>query len=65
MEPHIRSAQHARDTRDVVTYLYVVMQDTWNTYDSGARVSKGALHPKMMKSQKTDNSIAFLALKNP
>ena len=65
MEPDIRSAQHARDTHDVVTYLYGVMQDMWDTYGSGARVSKGALHPKMMKLKKTEKSIVFLALKNP
>ena len=34
-------------------------------YDSGATISKVALHPKMMKLQEADNSSAFLALKNP
>ena len=61
----MRSARHARDTREVVTYLYGVMQDMQDTYDSGATVTKVALHPKMMKLQKKDNSSAFLALKTP
>ena len=46
VELDVKSAQHVRDTRDVVTYLYGVMQDMQDLYDSGARVNKGALHPK-------------------
>ena len=62
------SAQDARDTRDVVTYLYGVVQHTQhmqNMYDSGARVSNVALHPKVMTFRKADTSIEFLSLKNP
>ena len=47
----MRSARHARDTRDVVTHWYGVMQDMKDTYGSGATVSKVALDPKMMKLQ--------------
>ena len=36
-----------------------------NTYESGAWLRNVALHPKPMKLQETDNSIAFLALKDP
>ena len=65
MEPDVRSAQDARNTHGVVTYLYGVVQHMQHTYDSAASVSNVALHPKLMKLQKTDNSIAFLALNNP
>ena len=48
-----------------MTYLYGVVQHMQNTYDNGARVTNVALHPKLMKLQKRDNAMAFLALKNP
>ena len=57
--------KRAQDTRDVFTYLYGVVQHMQNTHHSAARVSNVALHLKLMKLQKTDNSIAFLTLKNP
>ena len=49
MELDVRSTRHTRDTRDIVTYLYGVVQHMPNTYDSGATVSNVALHPKLMK----------------
>ena len=61
----VAETSQARDTRDIVTYLYGVVQHMHHTYDSGARVSNVALDPKLMKLGKTDNSIAFLALKTP
>ena len=53
MEQDVRSAQKPRNTRDVVTYLYGVVQHMQNTYDNGARVSNVALNPKMMKLRKS------------
>ena len=49
MEAHVRSAQDARDTRDVVTYLYGVVQHMQNTYDWSQRKQRGSIHPKLMK----------------
>ena len=65
MEPYVRSAQHARNTQDVVTSWYGVMEHMQNTYDSGAKVSNVPLHAKLMKLQKTYHSIAFLSLESP
>ena len=65
MELDVRSPQDARNMRDVVTYLYGVVQHMKNTYEGGARVTNVALHPKLMKLQKADNFVAFLALYNP
>ena len=65
MEAAFRSAQDARDTRDIFTYLYGVVQHMQNTYGKEARASNVLLQPKLMKLQKTDNAVTFLALKNP